>query len=558
MNNKSFALILVLFIMLAFSLLGLTAINIASQMNYYFVNQINYLRAYYAAEAVKNLYLEDILYANSLTNSAYNETNFAENLGSATCSIVYESRATRVANILFRGQSQTTQFNRPLKIEENSQFTAGTAEVPTPTIVDNLRRFNFMALSSSATMLFFVDSLGCWLCSCGVMCHDGFVGCTPSSRTFMANTYFGQTIKSKGGFIDSCGAYCGCSTVPIYGYWTPPICTSGSGKTAAYDKWGTPGNTRNLYVNGTVNLSEIKDPAWTSPATDYGGVYGTVYSKAAVVNPRNVGSFAQVNCVTNPTNPGCQNWPPASLTLNTAYFNAELARAAVATATPVNLAITTSHVLRQLNNRNVYVNGNVTITTSSIYPLTGPGNIVATGTITVNSPSYIGENVGLIAAGNITIAGAAAASRVCVGGTYVSGSDAISGAGALLYSSTGTIDIGYNSRVKVFAMGNKSKLNFQARGSMCQPSGWAQLQGLLYSQTLDARGQYGSGTGWGMGIIYGYFIVDDMPAVVENSYPSTMSLGFGNISDTYPWGGQTISDLPLKIRGLYNILAIKN
>ena len=547
MNNKSFALILVLFIMLAFSALGLTAINIASRMDYYFINQINYLKAYYAAEAVKNYYLEDISFANNLTDGTFNVAAFSENLGTATCAIVYESRNARAADIRFRGFIQASQFDKPLRIEENSQAIAGSTVVPSPTIVDQIKRYNVIVWgaydhlgAATSPMRINRDCLNCYNCG-GGYCSEGSPPATYApGQKFYANAYFNLPLVLTGTWY-----YGGCSTTMV------------SWNKAA---WGTSAAPKNLTVNGSLNNSQI-----TTPPTYY-GVFGTLFNNGSLTGTTDSlhGNPQWVNCTGNP-NPNCLNWPTTKPTLNLAYYDAILTKAS--SSTLATLTMNATHALRQLSGRNIFVNGNVTISTTSAAPLTGPGNIITTGSITISDNTYIGDNIGLIAQQNITIG------QGCrIGGTY-NANGFIYGAGTLIYSRLGIMNVGKNTVMKSFCVLKDASdtntpntaatmyFNREPTTGDCYTFAYTKIQGLVYTEALTNH----------MGYIYGTLLAEKIPSDPGRAWCGsscsawwTTGMGVGNVYDNYQGANPAIGDdttnfqLPLKIRGLYNLLVLPN
>jgi hypothetical protein len=562
-NKKSFALILAVFVLLAFSVTGITAISLLSRRaaNTF---QVDSMRAFYAADAARNYYLERISFANNFTATECDIGNFMKTLGSASFSISYTTRAARSATIVFTGTTNPSDANSSYEItqlvQENSQTIAGIGSVPTLTIVDHIRKFNLIVWGSTdPTYIRLVrDCMSCDNCNSGT--------CSSSQgQNFFANTYFNQNLFVMGEY------YVNCCTRK-YNYDDPSNVNNYNLSTRSRTVWGSSTAPRSVYVNGILDLTYIYKQGASPYNTTY-GVWNTAYYRtwggvplaAFHANP------PSVNCVTNPTNSECQNWPTTAPTINRAYYDALITRAA--SSAIGNTLIDTVSPYRQLNNRNIFFHGNVTISTTDALPLQGPGNIIATGNITISNNAFIRERVGLIAAGNITIG---TNTRIGGAGAGAAGYDTtnqlIIGAGVLMYSSSGLIDFAQDSRVKAFCITPQASFYFYRATGCCStvppatctpPYLYSKLQGLVYTQTIPTTRSptYKPAR---LGVIYGNALIETIPSNAGQtcSYPSCNcwqpdGIGASDIYDTFPTAsgrGATISELPLRIRGLYNLL----
>jgi hypothetical protein len=478
-NKKSFALILAVFVLLAFSVTGMTAISLLSRRTAIYLGVLDNQKAMYLAESARDFFLEYVIpFENDLTTG---NPNIIKTLGDTNSrfTIFYGTRTARTASVTLSGnvaRGSSVDFTRDISLDITEDVTQNQ------NIVANLKKYSAFL---GGTNTKYISSL-CYRWS------TNFIFCTARfSCQFFGNTYAQSALA---------------------------LASAGQGYQVV---WGSSSAPKNLYTQDSLNLTGIYD-------SDLYGVFGNAYSGGSITDPALAvygTKYPGCTCSSNPTE--CC-WPTKAPT-DTSYYNKIITKSTGGISTlTINTTNAADPYRNGLNYRNIYVVGNVTITSSSSYPLNGPGNIIAGGTITINSGSYIRDRIGLISNQVMTVNG------TCYIGGVLSGSY-ISGQGVNIYSNN-DVSITGTSRLKAFilapsggAIDNQVTL-FQNSGT---PSSYAQLQGLIYTESLSSVNGY----------IYGNVYTDNI---------ETNTISMIHVFDNIPGVGSTESFRPIQIRGLYN------
>lgn len=136
LNEEGFALILTIWILLAFGVTATTAFYLISRRANIFANQINSLKAVYLAESAKNIFLESVP---SFEDDLSDNTNITKKLGGNNYSftISYANKLQRSANMGFTGTAPGVSRSITMSIAED--------EIKFP-IISTFKKYNAVFL----------------------------------------------------------------------------------------------------------------------------------------------------------------------------------------------------------------------------------------------------------------------------------------------------------------------------------------------------------------------------------------------------------------------------
>jgi len=517
-NNRSFALILAVFILLAFSVFGISAIYLSSRKVDIYINQINNLKVFYLSEAARNFFLEDIIFDNDFTDN----TDVTYILGEAntTFTIDYDETTllARSADVTFSGNVDTATAGIVYKDTKNMDIheCVGSECASDNPLVTHLQNWNgFFGGGGSSITLSYLNTAQSW-------------------SKIQAPVYFRDNVA-----IDH--TCVGANSTSGHICYSPNYLT-------IYNDVHTAGN---LAVNGSSTYC---------PWRTY--VFGDAYAGGTITESSN----GLCPCCTDPTpcSTKCQDCPaicpaiagtnypngsgsppppPSKPNIDSTYYDKLIAIAQTQGFTgPLNISCSSPSEYRLLKGKNIYVNGNVNITTSSSCPLQGVGNIIASGNITVNPGSRIGDKIGLIADSKLEVL-SSWPQATYIGGTP-DANKRIVGKGALIYVGANpqqmwNLNLESDTYVKATALiDNHGMTCLYQDGSSCR----ANYQGLVYTFWIDNYN----------GDVYGYLYASAFcgPGRTIVRIYDRVNYAFGNKS--------TESERPLEVRGLYRTIKIEN
>jgi len=539
-QRQGFAVILAVFLMLAFSVLGYTALNILVNKTDINVKTLASMQAFYLAQAAKNFYLEYYgSWGNDFTNTGLTQfpnvsnANISGQFAPGIFSVTFNSRNQRSCQISFTGISRGAGVPATISRTITQDFDSSITDVH-PFRGAFLSRGGSVYLSPNNT--FYSDAIN--------------INITGNAY-FNSGTRLGWGICAAGPRDPgACNAVV-CNSVYL-------SCCSGYSDPACYSGCVTtrrgPTITGDVFVN---NNAIVYTTTINGSITASGTI--TTYQCGSNVCP-NKGSII---CPCNPpecnpgTNPVIIPQKPAVVQT---YYNNE-----------INIAnsITASDPARGrwlgdqnfgtmvLTGMNLYVKGNLTISGEISG---GPANIVATGNIIVSNgdgdnTGEIGERISLIAGGTITT-GTDAGVGIIAGGNWIPATSSIDGAGCLLYARALGIDS--TDEVGGIEIHNNTSSNTRIKGRIIIPSsasgpdGWAwryvnfnrrtRLWGVVYSKCInDQFGRPSEG-----GEVVGSVAIDGAIWAQGEVFTTTpYILRQANI--TY---SQT--EIPIAIKGLYH------
>ncbi len=424
-RQSAAALMLAVFILAAFSILGLTAVSLLTQQTTSYVDSLNNIKSYYLAMAARNFAYEYYLPFRYNFADVNDGLAFGKRLSTGTFSMTFSSKAggsePRSIRMQFTGSGPN---NFVLNLYQDFAMD-GSFGLAVPTLFRDLGRY-----------VLYIGELGdVELCK---------------STNGIPARFFGDV------FIDS---------------------RFGTVQLTSNTEVGSSANPRNIFTRGNLEVSTDRfkncgDLILTKPVE---GVWGNAYANGTITegNPICIkGDPVYPNHIPPPPADG---WPADVAPINNIYFSQLLLFAALNGLTgPVTLES------RNLNGENIFVNGNVTIATNST--INGPGNIIANGDITVSSRTSIGEGVGLISENNIYIEGGGIASPYTVlGGTWDLTNRIIEGDGVLIYANE------YSNKSP--ALGSAIKGTLLINGPITagqEPDDQILLFGLFYTNNYDS------------------------------------------------------------------------
>ncbi|MEW6008607.1 MAG: hypothetical protein AB1629_03120 [Candidatus Omnitrophota bacterium] len=372
--KAGFGLILAIFVIAAFTILGITGVNLLSTQTDEAITHLNKTKTFYLALAARDFALETRL-SPWRTAFDYPVTQETHTLGDGQIRVDVPTFAGRTATLSYMGFLSTAHpLYGNFYIEMRQDFDSN------PTTAQTLT--NYQGLYSYSGAILLKD----WgTCGASGIKH---------STQLQGNVYFSATSLK---FSDTFGSgYC--------------RCCSRSGVRVG----NTTSTNNNFYTNGPLTI------ATTFTAPDY-GIHGNAYSGGSITGA------AQISGTANQNQPA-GTWPTIPTLTTTYYTNL------INLATTYGFAGITYTANTNLNGQTVFVNGNVTINNSvSITSTPAPGYIIATGNIKVHNKAIIGERIYLIAGGQVTIDQGSSTPATIVGGAYQVG-DLVNGVGALVYS----------------------------------------------------------------------------------------------------------------------------
>jgi hypothetical protein len=499
-NKNAFALILALFFLLAFSVLGLTAIRLASLKSDIYINQTNNLKSRLLFAAGRNYFLQSIstpffktFYDSSVfpqPASPFNKTLGATN---ETLSIVCPGWTVDDADCDLTTQVVMPKGNYQLSEAFKVAVDTDVANSVSARLLADFKNWPFYFRTTSGTV--HVDNAGQTWLTIGIY----------------APLFFDVGTTRK---VDFRRAYVALN-LSTYNPVSPPKNIYSTGNFYFYGTFVRKIINGDLCLGGTCTADASKpncsDWIYGTVNTPYSG-WPNIYSDAdGSVMPQ----------------------------INTTYYSKLLTKAQNSTTTSLTISTTINPTLLNLAGRNIYVNGPVTITSTSAQPLTGPGNIIANGNITVSANAHIRDTVGLITAGSIAIN-----SDSVVGGV-LDANNFVVGKGVLLYAAapdTAAFAVNFypRSRSKVFALVPYGE-TFIGK-STSSPYDYATVQGLIYTN------YFGSGY---VGRVYA--IIYSQIFRVSSGYTYLRPERLYDVVNFTSGAVSTASELPLRVKNLYDL-----
>jgi len=501
-QKQGFAIILAVFLMLAFSVLGYTALNILVNKNDINVKTLASLQAFYLARAARNFALEYYInYGSDFTDTAWFPTGVTRNFNTGTggtgksFAITRTNTQAKTADITFSGTVTGPGLNITRRIRQTFN---GTTNLPTSL------NYAFVSLSGEVVFATYSPPTN----------PPGALNPT-GNLTIIGNCYFiGEALFGNVDWVNE--KWC-----VIFG---PTI--------------GSSTNPAQIYVNSNVFVGMTT-------------IYGDVWRRWGLTTDCDRWGIMTLHPSTDPLPVPV----PAKPAIDTTYYNNERSIANSITSTNAaagrwlgNQNFSTGLTLTGMN---YYIKGNLTISGTvggSGANVGVPANIVATGNITISSGATIGPRITLISGGTITVN-----SGTTIGGNWNVNS-CTGGAGVLLFADNWNPveqDIGISAN-------GTSASWVRIKGAILSPSPTPQTQifrsinftefnslaGVIYAKSIGGT-PVGSPVRYNFGTVSGSVVVNG--PLNDGVYFEQFS-NLNKAKITY-----TQNMIPLSIKGLYNI-----
>lgn len=383
-RKNAFGLILAVFVLAAFTILGLTAVNLMSQQSTIYIDNLNYIKTYYSAIAAKNFAYEYYLPFRYNFSDVSNGEAFTKMLSTGTFSMFFSNKAggtePRSIGMQFRGSGPS---NTTLDLYQDFAMD-GSFGLVTPKLFRDFRQYAAFFDTTMDVNTYFM-----------LYPYDAH-----AYNRFLGNIYISAPGKT--------------------------VTLTDEGNNDYQVMIGSIGNPQSIYTKGNLQINTVT----LDLPCDNGSIFGAAYAGGSITNNPPGNNEVCQGSVTGYTPP--DGWPEKPA-IKTTYFDKLIQVAVQKGQSPLTLGNTV------LNGTNIFVNGDVSINAGAA--ITGPGSIISSGTITINPRAKIGERIRLIANTVTIFESDNAGDFTIIGGNKPAGANVIEGTGVLIYANSVNIGL---------------------------------------------------------------------------------------------------------------------